>query len=172
MFVHNSLNGPFQPLKRFTEPPMLYIRTTDGAGRPMDQATLDITQAAMLDVVNVWGGGLISLRGVDRGTANHVGDTGWIVVNWFSEDHGNLCGDTRGGEIDLNYLHSACGCGGSQIAPVIVRHELGHAFGYYHTDSGSDVMYGGTLTRCDGRPSARETYHAKLAYQSPNGTTN
>ena len=49
-------------------------------------------------------------------------------------------------------LTAGCGCAGSRIRPRAVMHELGHAFGYYHTDSQTDVMYG-TILSCDLSPS-------------------
>ena len=47
----------------------------------------------------------------------------------------------------------------------MVRHELGHVFGYYHTDSPKDVMFGGaTAGSCDGQPSMREAVYARYMY--------
>ena len=53
--------------------------------------------------------------------------------------------------------------------PWLVRHELGHAFGYWHTDNPTDVMYGIAGLGCEGMPSARERYHAAIAYSRPVG---
>lgn len=157
---------------------MLYIQVNDGAGRPIDSVTLNAVQNAMMDAAAIWGGGQFGLAGVERGTASHVGDSGWITVRWYATSEGAFCGQSRigaiSGEIDLNYLYPGGGCGmagGSKICPTVARHELGHAFGYYHTDSGSDVMSGLPLQSCDLHPSPRETYHATLAYQTPLGST-
>jgi hypothetical protein len=48
----------------------------------------------------------------------------------------------------------------------LVRHELGHAIGYYHTDGPNDVMFGHAIPSagCDVIPSVRERLHAKFAH--------
>lgn len=177
-FVHDAFDRPGQnqPLRRFTVAPHLYIQINDGLGKPIDSATLDTVQHALEDVAAIWGGGQFGFSAVDRGTASHVGDANWITVSWYGTNEGEFCGQSHvgfiSGEIDLNYLHPRCGCGASKITALIAKHELGHAFGYYHTDSASDVMYGQGVATCDQQPSAREVYHAQLAYQSsPIGTT-
>jgi hypothetical protein len=158
---------------------MLYLKTIDEAGQPIDPVTLQTVEDAMRGVALTWGGGQFGLAGVERGTSTKEGQSGWITAKWASTDLGNFCGRSPVGvdatAIELNYRH-ACSCGSaSKIYPTLARHELGHAFGYWHTDSGSDVMYGQQLqlvSQCDHLPSAREVYHAQLAYQSPVGSSN
>ena len=75
---------------------------------------------------------------------------------------------TSGGVITFASKRAVCPCGGYTIAPTLVRHELGHAMGFYHTDGGSDLMRA-TYSACDAPPSARERYHAAIAYQRPVG---
>jgi hypothetical protein len=52
------------------------------------------------------------------------------------------------------------------VYPRLIRHELGHAMGYYHTGDPGDVMYGRAISRaaCDALPSDRERRHAKYAH--------
>lgn len=177
MLIHGTFEGINLPLKRLEVSPRLYVRTIDGAGVTIDATTLDVVQNAIINAAHVWGGGLIDIVGVERGPSSHVGDSGWITVQWYGENRDPICGNTKlaavSGEIDLNYHSANCSCGGaSRISPLVAAHEAGHAFGFHHTDSGTDLMYGGTPTSCDHPPSAREVYHAKVAYQSPNGTPN
>jgi predicted Zn-dependent protease len=56
----------------------------------------------------------------------------------------------------MNYKNTSCSCNGSAIRPGTARHELGHALGYYHTDSATDLMSGLPVSRCDASPSPRE----------------
>jgi hypothetical protein len=176
-FVYNGFESPaaLQPLQRLMAAPMLYLKTVDEAGNAIDAFTLDTVQEAMMGVAPKWGGGQFGLAGVERGTGTKAGAAGWLTVRWFSTNVGNICARSNvgvdGGVIEMNYLvGGSCSCNGAKIRPRTARHELGHAFGYYHTDNPLDVMYGGALG-CDATPSAREQYHATLAYQSPVGST-
>lgn len=180
-FVFNGFESPsaLQPLRRLTSAPMLYLKTVDEAGQAIDAVTLQTVEDAMRGVAPTWGGGQFGLAGVQRGTGTMEGQRGWLTVKWPNPSAGAFCGEsqigTDGGWIRLNYLGNVnCSCGGaSRIYPRAARHELGHAFGYYHTDSSSDVMKGGSIASnlCDAQPSPRELYHATIAYQSPVGST-
>lgn len=179
-FVHNNFEKPFVPLQRLSTAPMIYLKTVDEAGQPMDAVTLQTVEDALRFIAPTWDGGQWGgVRSVTRGTGSMVGQAGWQTVRWPNPSAGNFCGRSLvgvdGGWIELNYLRqeSNCGCNGSKMRPSTVYHELGHAFGYYHTDSTSDIMNNlpNTIRPCDMRASGREIYHAQLAYQSPVGTT-
>ena len=174
-FVHDSFDSPgmLEPLRRLTAAPRLYVQTTDEAGQAVDDFTMQTVEEAMRGVATTWAGGRFGLAGVERGTGTREGQSGWLTVEWLGDDAGAICGRSvvgvDGGWMQLNYLHASCGCDGSKIAPKTARHELGHAFGYYHTDSNADVMWG-QATCVDLMPSPREVYHATVAYQSPIGS--
>lgn len=176
-FVHNGFEAPpgTAPLRRLTSSPHLYIRTVDEAGIPIDALTLQTVEDAVRVIAPTWGGGVITVAGIERGTSTHEGQAGWITVKWPNPSAGVLCGRSPvgedGGAIELNYLYGGtCACNGSKIRPRTVYHELGHAFGYWHTDSDADIMRN-PGPGCDARPSSREVYHAQLAYLTPVGTT-
>ncbi len=178
-FVHNTCDVPSgnAPLRRLLTAPRLYLRTVDDAGVTIDPVTLSIVQNAMQDVALTWGGGQFGLAGIERGTSQKDGVPGYVTVHWLATNVGEICGRADigldGGKIELNYQNkgTSCTCPGVNLRPRTAKHELGHAFGYYHTDSQDDLMRSGTLG-CDANPSAREIYHSQLAYQSPLGSTN
>jgi hypothetical protein len=176
-FVHDRLESATAlSLRRLTSAPRLYLKIVDEAGVAIDPVTLSSVERAITDVAPTWGGGQFGLAGVERGTSTKAGQAGWLTVRFLATNE-PICGRATvgidGGAIDLNYRSgsTACMCPGvSNVSPRVARHELGHAFGYYHTDSTDDVMKAVVAT-CDGLPSARETYHATLAYQTPVGST-
>lgn len=169
-FVRGQLEtGSAQPLTRRGGAPNIYLRTVDEAGAAMPGAQLDSTETAIRSVASTWAGGQFGIASVTRGSgAAPAGD--WITVRWHATAT-NYCGitDIGGNVIDLAYKTPNCGCGNVALQPRTVKHELGHAFGYWHTDSASDVMYGVGIIGCDADPSPRERYHAALAYRRPAG---
>lgn len=179
-FVYNGLEAPnaLQPLRRWTVAPKLYLKTVDEAGQAIDFATLNTVETAMRDVASTWAGGQFGLAGIEQGAGTKEGQVGWITVKWPNPSAGAFCGLAQiavdGGWIELNYLRGdvTCGCGASRMRTRTAKHELGHAFGYYHTDDDSDVMRNGVNGCVESSPSAREAYHAEIAYRSPVGTTN
>jgi hypothetical protein len=172
-FVRNAFEQPakLEPIRRLNHAPSIYLKTVDEAGLPIDAATLDTTESAMKDSAMTWGGGQFGLAGVTRGTESREGTPGWITVKWANPPASGRCGlstvGADGGWIEFNPL-GPCSCGSpSRVYARVVRHELGHAFGYYHTDSAEDVMYGQTVSSaaCDLHPSEREIQYAKYLYQ-------
>jgi hypothetical protein len=172
-FVRDGFDQPpgTVPLWRWTHAPMIYLKTVDEAGAAIDTAQLDSVAATLLDAAPQWTAGQFGLAGIERGTQTKEGVAGYITVKWLATPTtNNICGSAtlgaEGGWIEFNYKSPAvgCGCGNLVIGPVIVRHELGHALGFRHTDSPNDVMIGHVTTGCDKPLSPRERYHAAIAY--------
>ena len=173
-FLQNGFESPdrLEAIRILKGPLRVYLQTHDEAGRAIDTGTLDTTQHVLTDTARIWSGDTFGIAEVIRGRASKERTAGWLTVKWVSAASNDRCGRSTigvdGGFIELN-SSGACRCGsGSLIYPRLVRHELGHAMGYYHTDSSSDVMYGSAITSeaCDLAPSDRERRHAKIAHSS------
>lgn len=172
-FVQNAYDSPEQlsPVRLLQAPLHVYLRTEDDAGRAVDAITLDTTERALIESARIWSGGTFGVVEVARGKSTRERMPGWITVKWTSTATPDRCGRSTigvdGGFIELN-VSGSCSCGmATRVYPRVVRHELGHAMGYYHTDNVHDVMYGHTIASdaCDILPSEREQRHAIFAHR-------
>lgn len=170
-FVQNGYESParLEPVRLLKSPPRIYLQTTDAGGRAIDAATLALTEATLIESAQIWSGGQFGVAEVARGTGTREKVQGWITVKWSAlanETCGRSTVGVDGGVIELN-ASGSCSCGSATlIYPRLVRHELGHAMGFYHTDSANDVMYGKSVARdaCTVTPSSRERLHARFAH--------
>lgn len=174
-FVQNGFDSPQQlaPIRILQSAFRVYLRTEDDAGRAVDVTTLESTERALIESAPIWSGGTFGITQVVRGTSSRENTAGWITVKWSTAAGTGRCGRSTsgldGGFIELN-VSGECSCGMStRVYPRVVRHELGHAIGYYHTDDSHDVMYGQAITSdaCDIQPSERERRHAIIAHRQP-----
>lgn len=172
-FLQNGYEQPdrLEPIRILRGPFRIYLRTQDDTWRSIDDAILDSTENILIDGARIWSGGTFGVTAVARGTGTREKQSGWITVRWSDAGLGDRCGRSTVG-VDGGFIQfstsAACSCGKtSGVYPRLVRHELGHAMGYYHTDSVSDVMYGRAIAAdsCDILPSARERRHAKFAHE-------
>ena len=172
-FLQNGFEAPdrLEPIRTLKGPLRIYLRSQDSEGRSVDSQAMQFAERILSESVAIWSGGTFGITEVARGTGTREKVAGWITVKWRSGES-DRCGRStvgvEGGYIEFN-LSPACRCGTVGPYPRLVRHELGHAMGYYHTDSVTDVMYGQPITAdsCDLLPSDRERSHARLAYGAP-----
>lgn len=177
-----DLAGRTAPLRRHLRPPLFYVMTVDNQGRPIDPRTVDATAAALINTTPIWNGGM-GVEGVRLGTSEPAplgclfcapdpSVEHHIAVKWDATTTNGLCAraDVGGNVLTVFLRTQGCACLGLAVAPAVIKHELGHAMGYWHTDRLTDVMgIGGTAT-CDQAPSPREQFHAKVAYAMAPGT--
>ena len=171
-FLQNAYESPdrLEPIRMLRGPLRVYLQTRDNHGAAVDAATLTMTERTLIEMAPIWSGGTVAITVVARGTGTREKLPGWITVKWSSDPLTGSCGRSTvgvdGGFIELN-VSGGCSCEmATAVYPRLVRHELGHAMGYYHTDRLTDVMYGQSITpaQCDTLPSDRERRHAKFAY--------
>lgn len=175
-FVRNGLAQPsnLQPLRRWTHAPNLYIRTVDETGAAVGSSTTEVA-TIMGETIATWTSGAFGFVSISSGTETRIGQAGWITVQWVAAPSvaSTVCGFSdvgqEGGSIVFYHKDQRCMCDGHAVAPRTIRHELGHAMGFYHTDASTDLMYGGGFAVCNAFPSARELAHAAIAYARPVG---
>jgi hypothetical protein len=182
--VRNARDAPsgLQPLRRWTRTPMIYLKTVDEVGGAIDVTTLATVEATAKESIPQWTSGRLGVPTVERGTDTREGQSGWLTIKFPARTttDGN-CGralvGADGGWIELFYTRTSagggCRVGGTVVTPRTIRHEIGHALGFYHTGDLNDVLSGLSWpsAQSNQRPSARELAAAAIAYARPVGNT-
>lgn len=167
--VHGTLQGPRHPQLRLASPFRVFLNTHTDDGTPIGDDNLASAQQAIEDVTPLLTGGQrIAL--VDRGWGT-VYNSGWVTIRWepMSLTRNHTCASTEQSVSPRITLRQnpACFCGG-MYNPAAIKHEMGHALGFGHTDSPGDLMFW-EVTTCDKQPSAREQLHGAIAYRTGAG---
>jgi hypothetical protein len=178
--VRNGFEAPedIEALRRWAGTPSIYLKTVDEAGEAIEAPSLDLIEATVKDAIPQWTSGKLSVPVVERGTGTREGQSGWITIRFPATASTDSCGRAQiaadGGWIELVYhvpvsASITCRAAATVIARHVVRHEIGHALGFWHTGSPNDVMWGGTWTNSELTPSVRELTAAAVAYSRPPG---
>jgi hypothetical protein len=172
--AHASIDRPqLEPIRRWTRNPSIYIRTVGDNGRPLDPQALDIAQNTIADTIGLWTAGQLRVATFERGTETREGVAGWLTVQWTSSGSSETCGQAHvgfeGGLIEMEPNTPGCRCAGLAIDPAVIRHELGHAMGFWHSDVTGDVMYHRRNGSCSMTLSPREREYAAYMYSRPVG---
>jgi len=173
--AHGAYDRPvLRPIQRWTRNPSVHIQTLDFAGHAIDPQAIVLARSAITDTIGAFTGGQLGVAAFEQGTASRAGQPGWLTVIWGGETS-ELCGSAtvgfEGGTIEIDTLTPGCRCAGLAIDPAVVRHELGHSMGMWHTDRREDLMYPQRSGSCGFVPSAREREYAAYVYARPVGNT-
>jgi hypothetical protein len=175
LFARGGIDsGPLRLIRRWTRAPSVFIKTVDEAGAAMPAALLDTVEQMARETAPLYTGGRFGIATVERGPGTREGQSGWITVKWPTDATEAVCGRATvgpdGGYIEFLYKRGGtCSCGALATRPRTMRHEFGHSFGYWHTDSTGDIMSGTGVAGCDGTLSERERFHAAIVYSRPVG---
>jgi hypothetical protein len=164
------------PLRRWTVNPSIYLKTVDEEQAAIDAATLDMVESTVREMVPLWTAGRLAIATLERGTGTRAGVAGWITIKWpATVVNPNQCGRSdvavSGGVVEIEAHNPRCMIGNWVNVPSLVRHEIGHAMGFWHTGAPTDVMSATTWVSVDQRPSSRELAAAAIAYRRVVGNT-
>lgn len=161
--AHGTLEmGTSAPLRRLLQSPSIYLQR---AG--LSDAFVAQVEQTYRQEIPAFTGGALTLARFETGESPRPEADGWIVIELRNDDAAD-CGSTKlGASAGHMWINTASKCerGGSLLVSIFA-HELGHALGFYHVDSGlmqPFVTVDQTLT-------AREQYHGAVAYTQAIGS--
>jgi hypothetical protein len=148
--------------------PAIYLQTTN-----LSSLNAVHMVAAVRDVLPLMTGGRFSATTIETGNEVRPERDGWIVMELVNEPDSGNCGRAYLGRIRghiwMNVGNPVCTIRGDVVTQIGIRHELGHALGFFHIDVPNSLMNGTRSNRGDGLPTDGERYHAAIAYRRQAG---
>lgn len=149
------------PLRRLTVSPSVYLQRTG-----LSDAFVAQLEQTFREEIPAFTGGALSLARFETGDTLRPDAAGWIVIELRADDTA-ACGLTKlGASAGHMWINTTARCA-RRGEPVpfasLFAHEMGHALGFYHVDSGlmqPDVTFDQQLTE-------RERFHGAIAYTQP-----
>lgn len=163
--------APPRDIRPWTRNPIIYIHTVDDRDRALDPQALAIAESTIRETIGAWTGGRLRVDSVEYGNEDREARAQTISVTWGG-DSSDYCGRVtvpgfEGTVIELDTRTPGCRCAGLAVDPAVVRHELGHALGYYHTTERNDLMFPIRSGSCQMTLSAKEREYAGYMYSRP-----
>jgi hypothetical protein len=163
--VRNGFEAPghLAPILRWgSASPAFDIETIDDAGTAIDPTLRAGIRDQIAIVVPQWTDGRLSATFT----------TGGVKVRWKSATTLGICGTSNiglTGEHVIELYYRQPGCPTNWLEGRVITHEVGHLMGFFHTGNPADMMFGGPGSATE--ITARERYHAAIAYRRPIGNT-
>jgi hypothetical protein len=151
---------------------VLVARYADGGAVPA--SLIARVRASVADMAQAFSDGRSTptITEAERAPASGAGQ---IVVSFTKDPGSPLCAESSVG-VETGFVRfyqdvPACRCVDSDegLAPIIIRHELGHTLGAYHVSD--DVALMNAQPRCSAIATSAERFHASILFRRPRGNT-
>jgi hypothetical protein len=169
--VRNGFEAPesLEPLRRWTSAPKFYIDTTMPIGLRLVDSDITRIEEGIRAAVPSFTGGRFHPASIVRGAKPPSNERGWIVIKFVNDSKADYCGRALiaadPGEIEFNY--NRCSCGSIRVRPRTIKHEVGHALGFWHAGSEQMLMFGRGAGCGDADLTQEERDIARIAYSRP-----